>query len=351
MALTLDKIAELAGVSRSTVSRVINGDTRVKETTRRRVQEVITSLNFQPNIAARSLAAGRTGIIGLVIPAGVATLFTDPYFPQMIQGVSAACNVNDHSVMLWVAEPAYEVRTIRQILHSGLLDGVIVSSMLIDDPIVHSLYNSKMPFIMIGRHPHLEVNYLDVDNYSGGLEATSYLIACGYQRIATITGPQNMIAGLDRYRGYCQALQSYGFSLIEDLIIEGDFTEGGGYAGMLKLLAFQPDAVFIASDIMATGALRALRENSLRVPDDIAIIGFDDSPLAPRAEPPLTTMHQSPYEMGYKTMEALLEIVRNPGQKTRQIILEPKLVIRESSGFKQQSKEVAEHKKTYLTKT
>jgi LacI family transcriptional regulator len=334
MALTLDVIAGMAGVSRSTVSRVINGDTRVKETTRLKVQEVINSLNFQPNIAARSLAAGRTGVIGLVIPAGVAALFTDPYFPQLIQGVSAACNANDLSVMLWLAEPAYEVRTIRQILHSGLLDGVMVSSMLIDDPIVQSLHNSKMPFILVGRHPYLDVNYLDIDNYSGGIEATTYLMSCGYKRIATITGPQNMIAGLDRYRGYCEAFKTHGFDLDANLVAEGDFTEAGGYAGMLNLLPFQPEAVFVASDIMAVGALRALRENNLRVPEDIAVFGFDDAPVASHTEPPLTTMRQSPYRMGYKTLEALLEIIRNPGQTTRQIVLEAEIVFRESCGSK-----------------
>jgi LacI family transcriptional regulator len=333
MSLTLEAIAKLAGVSRSTVSRVINGDKRVRATTRLKVQEVIDSLNFQPNIVARSLAAGQSSIIGLVIPAGVATLFTDPYFPQLIQGISAASNAHDYSVMLWMAEPAYELRTIRQILHSGLLGGVIVSSMLIDDPIVQSLYESKKPFILVGRHPNLNVNYLDIDNISGGCEATSYLIRCGYQRIATITGPQNMIAGLDRYSGYCKALKSQGFDLISELVVEGDFTEAGGYEGMKKLLPFHPDSVFVASDIMAIGALRALRENDLCVPDDIAIMGFDNAPVALLSSPPLTTMRQSPYTMGYKALETLLEIIRNPGLKTRQIILKPELVIRMSCGL------------------
>jgi LacI family transcriptional regulator len=333
MALTLDVIAEMAGVSRSTVSRVINGDKRVKESTRQKVQEVINSLNFQPNIAARSLAAGRTGIIGLVIPAGATTLFTDPFFPQLIQGISAACNANDHSVMLWIAEPAYELRTIRQILHCGLLDGVIVSSMLIDDPIVQSLHDSNMPFILVGRHPHLDVNYLDIDNFSGAVEATSYLIRGGYKRIATITGPQNMIAGLDRYRGYCHALQTHGIDLEKDLVVEGDFTEAGGYAGMEKLYPLRPDAVFVATDLMAIGALRALRDCNLRVPDDIALVGFDDAPAAKLTDPPLTTMRQSPYAMGYKTLETLLEIIRDPDKHTRQVVLKAELVIRKSCGL------------------
>jgi LacI family transcriptional regulator len=340
MPLTLEKIAKLAGVSRSTVSRVINGDKYVRESTRCKVQEVINTLNFQPNIAARSLAAGRTGNIGLVIPAGVNKLFTDPYFPQLIQGISAACNVHDYTLMLWVAESAYEMRTIRQILHSGLLDGVIVSSTLIDDPIVQALYDSKMPFILIGRHPNLDVNYLDVDNISGGYQATSHLIHRGRKRVATIAGPQNMIAGLDRHSGYCQALIDHSFEIDDNLVVEGDFTEAGGYAGMKELLPFQPDGVFIANDIMAIGALRALREVNVRVPEDIALVGFDDAPVASLSNPPLTTMRQSTYAMGYKTMELLLEIIMDPFRQTRQIVLDPELVIRmscspEVSGLKE----------------
>lgn len=345
MGLTLEVIAKLAGVSRSTVSRVLNGDKGVREVTRLRVQEVINSLNFQPNIAARSLAAGRTGIIGLVIPAGVATLFTDPYFPQLIQGISAACNAHDYSVMLWVVEPAYEPRAIRQILHSGLLDGVIVSSMLIDDPIVQSLHDSNMPFMLIGRHPILDVNYLDIDNISGGYEATSYLLHCGCKRVATITGPQNMIAGLDRYSGYCRAINSHGLNLDDNLVIEGDFTEAGGYACMKKLIPYHPDGIFVASDIMAIGALRALRENHIQVPDDVALVGFDDAPIASLSNPPLTTMRQSTYTMGFKTLETLLEIIINPSQQTHHVILDSELVVRQSVSLEKAGvKEVIDYK-------
>src|SRR5450759_4402560 len=163
MPLTLDDIARLSGVSRSTVSRVINADTNVKVETRKKVWQVIQKINFQPNLAARGLAAGRTNIIGLVIPASVAFIFMDPYFPLLIQGISGACNAHNHSVMLWLAEPEYESRTIRQILHNGLADGVIVSSTLMDDPIIKSLHESNMPFILMGRHPTLDVNYIDVD--------------------------------------------------------------------------------------------------------------------------------------------------------------------------------------------
>jgi LacI family transcriptional regulator len=332
MPLTLEDIAKLAGVSRSTVSRVVNGDVSVKDSTRDKVQEVIQSLNFQPNIAARILAAGRTGVIGLVIPTGVRMLFSDPYFSQLIQGVTAACNANDYSIMLWLAEPAYERATIRKILHSGLLDGVIVSSMLMDDIIVQALHDSKMPFILVGRHPTLEVNYLDVDNVSGGRAATLQMLNFGRQRIATITGPRNMIAGADRYSGYCEALELAGIPLLEELVVEGDFTEESGYEGMKKLLPHQPDGVFIASDTMAVGALRALQEVGLEVPGDVAIVGYDDSPVAARIFPGLTTVHQPIYEMGYSTFELLLKAINNPRKQVYQVLLSTEVITRSSCG-------------------
>jgi LacI family transcriptional regulator len=168
MPLTLEDIARMSGVSRSTVSRVLNGDPNVNEQTRTKVQTLIQSIDFQPNLAARGLAAGHTNVIGLVIPTGVTAIFTDPYFPLVIQGVSSACNALGYSVMLWLAEPEYERRTISQIIYNGLIDGVVVSSMLVNDPLIERLYEGKRPFITIGRHPTNEnINYVDADNRAG----------------------------------------------------------------------------------------------------------------------------------------------------------------------------------------
>jgi LacI family transcriptional regulator len=333
MPLTLEDIARMCGVSRSTVSRVMNGDTYVKTATREKVMAVIREYNFQPNLAARSLAAGRTNVLGLVIPAGVSTLFTDPYFPQLIQGVSSACNAQDYSVMLWLAEPEFERKMINQILHNGLADGVIVSSMLIDDPIVHSLHQSKMPFILVGRHPVLDVNYIDVDNLQGSMEATRYLLLQGHKRVATITGPKNMIGGFDRFQGYCNALKMNKISYQTELVGEGDFSEAGGYSCMLKLLKAKPDAVFAASDMMAYGAIRAIREAGLRVPEDIAVVGFDDLPTAAHHNPPLTTIRQPIQTMGFKAVETLLDIIQNPTCQTQHILLPTELIVRSSTGI------------------
>jgi len=329
---TLEEIAKRAKVSRSTVSRVINNDSRVSDETRQRVLAVVKRLNYHPNLAARSLAAGRTRILGLVIPERVTGLFSDPYFPILIQGITSACNAHDHSVMLWLAEPEYERRMISQILHNGLIDGVIMASMLVDDSLTSSLVESDLPFILVGRHPtNPRVNYVDVDNVNSARELVAHLVASGYRRIATITGPLNMIAGMDRLEGYQLALRDAGMTIDPRLIAVGDFSENGGYARMQDLLPLKPDAVFVASDAMALGALRAIREAGLRVPQDIALAGYDDMPFAERTDPPLTTVRQPIHQAGVTAAETLIDLVTDPSSQPRHIILPTQLVVRAST--------------------
>jgi LacI family transcriptional regulator len=331
MPLTLEDIARLSGFSRSTVSRVINADTNVKEETRQKILEVIQSINFQPNLAARGLVTGRTSVIGLVIPAAVATIFADPYFPELIRGISTACNANDYTVMLWLAEPEYERRTIRQILHNGLVDGVVVTSTLMDDPIVNSLYESKMPFVLIGRHPVLDVNYVDVDNVQGSYEATRHLFKVGRKRIAIITGPQDQVSGYDRFQGYLKAIRECGLPFDPGLVADGKYSETSSYSAMMSLISHRPDGLFACSDMMAMGAMRALREAHLRVPDDVAVVGYDDLSSSVRMQPPLTTVHQSINELGRTAVETLIEVIGQKEAKTHHIILPVELVVRSSS--------------------
>lgn len=331
--MDLETIAELSKVSRSTVSRVINNHPNVNAVTRERVMEVIRKVNFQPNLAARGLAKGFTRILGLVIPMSVPALFNDPYFSTFIQGVSAACNLHDHSVMLWLADPEYERRTIRQILYSGLVDGVIVASNLLEDPVVQALAESNLPYILNGRHPsNDQVSYVDIDNIASAREAVLHLLRLGRQRIGTISGPHDMIAGADRLAGYSAALRDRGQTIDLELIVESDFTEMGGYQAMQRLILRRPDAVFVASDTMAVGALRALREANLRVPEDVAVIGFDDMPFAARTTPSLSTIRQPIQRSGELATETLIDMIQHPQATTRRVILPTELVVRASCG-------------------
>jgi len=286
-------------------------------------------------MAKLSNAAARTHVLGMVIPIGVKALFTDTYMPLLIQGVSAAANARAHSVMLWVAEPDYERRTISQVMQNGLVDGVILASTLSDDPLVRALIEGSLPFVLVGRHPtHAGVNYVDVDNINSARQAVNHLLRLGRRRIATITGPQNMRVGADRAEGYATALRQRGLAVDPDLMVEGDFTEANAYAAMQRLLPFNPDAVFTASDVMAIGALRAIRDAGRRVPEDIALIGFDDMPFAAHTQPPLTTVRQPVLRTGETAAEMLIELIEQPEAPPRRIVLPTELIIRVSCGSK-----------------
>jgi LacI family transcriptional regulator len=264
---------------------------------------------------------------------GVSALFTDQYFPILIQGVSSACNAREYSVMLWLAEPEYERRMIRRIMYSGLMDGVIIASMLTNDALVQAMADGDLPFILIGRHPtDARINYVDADNVSGARAIVSHLLRLGRTRIATITGPQNMIAGSDRLAGYNSTLRERGLIPDQALIVDGGFSETGGYMAMQQILPRQPDAVFAASDMMAIGALRAIREAGLRVPEDIALGGFDDLPLAERTDPPLTTIRQPIHRTGATAVETLIDLIEHPNGSPHRIVLPTELVVRTSCG-------------------
>lgn len=331
--MNLEDIARLSGFSRSTVSRVVNGDPNVKESTRERIQEVIRSVNYRPNIAAQRLASGHSRVIGLVIPVEVSELFTDPYFPVLIQGVSAACNALDHLLMLWLADRQYEGQMIRQILSGGLIEGVVLAAERIREPLIDALHGGDLPYVVIGQHPRLtQATSIDVENVIGAQKAVEHLLALGRRRIGAIAGPSDAVAGIDRLTGYQYALVANGISLQNELIVEGDFSEASGYAAMQTLLRRQVDAVFAASDMMAMGAMRAIHEAGLRIPQDVAVVGFDDMPLAAQLQPPLTTVRQPIRQTGYVAAEILISQIQEPASPPQQVILPTELVIRGSCG-------------------
>jgi LacI family transcriptional regulator len=319
---TLEEIAKLAGVSRSTVSRVVNNDSLVKDATRERVLEIIQQVNFQPSTVARRLAGGRSGIFGLVIPSGVAQLFTDPYFPELLQSVSATCNATGNNIMLWLTERGHEQQMINRIINNGLLDGVIISSMDINDPITAAIYQSHIPFVIIGPQPEgTDCDSVDVENVSASQNMVSSLIERGHHRIGTITGPKTKMESQHRLQGYQQALNSARIKIESALIEVGNFTENGGYRAAKKLISQDITAIFTASDLMARGAYRALNEMGLNIPGDMAIASFDDAPFAVDLAPPLTTVKQSSAQLGSIGVELLIDRIEKPDAPPKHIVL------------------------------
>ncbi|KAA3659536.1 MAG: LacI family transcriptional regulator [Chloroflexi bacterium] len=338
--LTLETIAKLAGVSRSTASRVINDQAGVKAEVRQRVQDVIAETGYRPNLAARSLTNQRTGLIGLVIPRAVQNVFTDPYFPRLIQGITQVCNQHGCTLSLFLFHTEEEEKQLYpRLLNHSMLDGILVASSETHDPLVEKLAQSNVPHLTIGRTLlGTETNYVDVDNETGAYTAVSHLIRLGYQRIATITGPMNTCGGLHRFNGYKNALLNKNMPVREELIAYGDYSEISGYHALNALLAQKPDALFVASDAMTQGALRALSANGLSVPNDIALVSFDDLPFAPLTMPPLTTVRQPIKRIGVLAVETLLDIIEHGPTPTRRLIMPTELIIRSSCGAQKTKK-------------
>ncbi|HAF62222.1 MAG TPA: LacI family transcriptional regulator [Anaerolineaceae bacterium] len=328
--LTLEDIAEQCGVSRSTVSRVINNHPNVSKKARMLVQEVINQTGYQPHAAARALVSNRSWTVGLILPRSVNSFFTDPYYPSLIQGIAQACSSSDYTFTLFLMrEKEDEERIFHRISRRGFLDGILLQSDNIGDSLIDKLILSDIPLTVLGRpFKSGNISFIDINNVESVEKAVDYFIETEHKRIGTITGPLNTTVGIDRKQGYMNSLLKHGFTVDKDLIAEGTFTEESGYLGMLEILKAKPDAVFTASDQMALGAMRAMSENGLRAPDDVAIIGFDDFPLQMPAYPPLSTIRQPIDEFGNEALRMLIDIIENGTEPARRVILKTELILR-----------------------
>lgn len=329
MARTLDDLAQLSGVSRATVSRVINGGP-VAAATRRRVLEVIEGTNYRPNLAARSLASGRTGVIGVVMHVDPPLLFEDSYFVALLHGVSDVLADRASGMMLWLGNRSKE-ETLDRILGTGLMDGVIVSADNLDDPLVDGLLDSELPTVLIGhRRSDLSASYVDVDNVGASDTITTHLIEIGRTRIGHVTGRRGTVAGEDRLSGYLRAMKRAGLST-EDLVVEGDFNRLAGVNAGEELIERGVDAIFCANDATASGVLESVQARGMSVPEDVALAGFDDLPFAAELNPPLTTIRQGVHTQGSESAKALLSLLEHPERGPRRVLLPTELVIRRST--------------------
>lgn len=328
---TIEEVARRAGVSRSTVSRVVNGSPAVSPEAFGAVRRAIDELEYVPNRAARSLAGRLTLAIALVVPEDTSRFFGDPFFAAIVAGIDQRLSETDYVLNLILAGERTAEKTIAY-LRSGNVDGAIVVSHHADDLVLDRLA-TVVPVVYGGRPArHREGDYVvDVDNVRSAHDATSYLLSRGRRSIATITGPRSMPVGVDRLQGYIDALEEA--DLRQGPIEDGDFTAEGGAAAMRRLLARggEPfDAVFVASDLMAKGALEVLAAAGRRVPDDVAVVGFDDSPVAVSVFPQLTTMRQPSFAQGQRMAGVLLELLAG-ARPPHETILPTELVIRQSA--------------------
>ncbi|MGC0206978.1 LacI family DNA-binding transcriptional regulator [Streptomyces levis] len=331
---TLEQVAALAGVGRGTVSRVVNNEAGVRESTRRAVQRAIAELGYVPNLAARSLAGRRADAVALVMTERDWRLFGEPFFSETVTAVGDALAETSVQLLLTLVRTDAERQRFVEYARGGRVDGVLLMSVRAEDRLPDMLADAGLPTVLLGRRSGDEqITYVDADNVGGAREAVAHLVAGGRRAIAAITGPLDMYVARCRLRGYRQALEQAGLPAPASLTVEGDFTEASGRRAMTELLERHPevDAVLAASDTMASGALAVLRAAGRRVPDDVAVIGFDDFELARHTDPPLTTVRQPLEQIGRTMVRLLLEEMEQPEVAWRHVILRTQLVVRASA--------------------
>ncbi|MEU0670138.1 LacI family DNA-binding transcriptional regulator [Streptomyces lavendulocolor] len=311
---TLEAVAARAGVSRATVSRVVNGGAGVRQALVEKVREAVEELGYVPNHAARTLVTRRNGAVAVIIAEPEFRVFSDPFFEQQVRGISRELTAHDSQlVLLWVEGPG-DYDRIGRYLGGGHVDGALAFSVHDNDELPSIIRRAQVPAVFGGRPgwpgatAGPAVPYVDCDNRGGAREAVRHLLSLGRERVAHIAGPRDQTSAMDRMDGYQDVLLAAG----PGLIAQGDFTEESGARAMAELLEQRPDldAVFAANDLMASGALRVLRERGLRVPEDVALVGFDDmTSIAEATDPPLTTVRQDIEGMGRLMVRLLMRVL------------------------------------------
>ena len=328
---TIKDVARLAGVSTTTVSHVINETRYVSDELRARVLAAMGELNYRPNVLARGLRRGETKTIGLIVPDN-----SNPFFAEVARIVEDIGFENDHSVILCNSDGNLDKEAAYiNVLIAKQVDGVIFIAAGSTYEHLHELTKLGIPVVVADRAiPQALADVVLVNNEQGGYDATHHLISLGHRRTACITGPSDLTPSADRIHGYKRALREAGIPIEQTLIVPGDFRYQGGETAMEQLLRLDepPSAVFACNDVMAIGALRAIRNAGLQVPSDVSIVGFDDIPLASAVSPALTTVAQPIVELATLAAQLLMSRIRNrqgdePGQRA---VLDTKLIIRDS---------------------
>jgi len=334
MKITLAEIAEKANVSKMTVSRVLSGKGHVAPKTAKKIRQIIDELGYQPNLIARSLASKSTKIIGVIIPK-IEHMFLDNYIAQILSGVTDEALKNDYRIMLIPVEPGDENgNKYVNIARNRLLDGMILLKTKITDPNIAPLSEIEFPFVLVNHKRYSKkINFVDTRNIQGAEEAVKYLYDRGYRKIACIAGSMDETNGKDRLRGYLNMLSKLGLERRDEWIVYGDFKKSVAYVESEKFFQTKdlPDAVFCADDYSAIALIERVKEKGLKVPDDIAIVGFDDIDIAEYVRPALTTVRQPILELGKTSAQILFDLIEKKKCPPIHKLINVELIKRESA--------------------
>jgi DNA-binding LacI/PurR family transcriptional regulator len=336
---TLEDVARVAGVSRATVSRVVNGVRNVDPEIQETVRRAVAVTGYVPNNAARSLVTRRVGSVALVVSgAGEGTagpgdeVFGDPFFGRVVGGIVGYLRPRGVHPVLMLADSADARQQVLAFLRQGNADGALLVSTHAEDPLPRMLVEADQPAVLFARPARpLSISYVDCAHQDGGRLAADHLVSRGRERVATISGPLDVPASQDRLAGFQGAMARHGRPYVP--VVEGDFTLDGGVSAMERLLVEHPDldGVFAANDLMAQGAVLVLRDHGHRVPDDVAVVGFDDSSAALACRPQLTTIRQPVENMAAEMAGLLLTALDQPDRRVTSVVFEPTLVVRQSA--------------------
>ena len=328
-------VAKEAGVSRSTVSFVLNKVTSVSinETTRQRVLEAAKRLNYHPDASGRKLVSGKSSTIGLVLQQSPEQVFADAFLLRVMLGIEQAVSQCGYHVLLKPFDPRNATGYF-QLVSENLVDGIILSGPRQDDTEITKFSENGFPIILMGQLDGVDLPFVDINAVEGAATATRHLLQMGHRRIGLITNASlQYTSAQQRRQGYVDALRGAGIPIEEDLILEGAYTSESGYEAMQRMLTLSnlPTAVFIASDVVAFGAMKAIRHSGKRIPEDIAVVGFDDVPVAAYVDPPLTTIRLPAFKLGWKAGEQLTKLLLGKPLEQRGLLLDIELVVREST--------------------
>jgi LacI family transcriptional regulator/LacI family repressor for deo operon, udp, cdd, tsx, nupC, and nupG len=330
--VTIKEVAQYAGVSRATVSRVLNNHAYVADDVRARVQQAMDALGYQPNRAARRLRAHSSDIMGLIIPD-----IQNSLFQSLVRGVEDAAYANQLNVVLCNTDdnPEKQKAYLRVMQAERAAGVVVVPTRSNDGAVLAPVREGGIQVVLVDREVvNFEADTVKVDNVRGAYIATTHLINLGYRRIAVIAGTQSLTPGRERLRGCYDAFEEKGLSIDPSRVKVGNFRLESGYelTNELMSMAEPPDAMFVANNLMSLGALRLLHERGIRIPEEVALVGFDDMPWAGDLNPPLTTVSQPGYELGQQAVQLLLQRVERPALPFYKVILQPRLIVRRSCG-------------------